>query len=175
MATTTPADPYNTFRFRVFFSGSLQPILGVSKVTGFSRKTAVINHHHGGLPVRSIKMPGHTEYDPITLERGVTANATEFEAWANKVWDYRNAQGGTEMSLADFRRDLVINVYDATGQPVLSYQVFNCWVSEYQPVSDLDASANAVAIEHIKIENEGWQRDTSLPAPQPVTFNDPAT
>jgi phage tail-like protein len=175
MATTRPADPCKTFRFRVFFSGSTQPVIGVSKVTGFTRTTEVIKHRDGGDPATSAKLPGRTEYAPITLERGVTVNVTEFVAWANKVWDYQNAQGGTETSLADFRRDLVINVYDETGQPVLSYQVFNCWVSEYQPISDLDANANAVAIEHIKIENEGWVQDNGLPAPKPVTFNDPAT
>lgn len=175
MATTARVDPYKNFRFRVSFSGSLQPIVGVSKVTGLKRTTEVIRHRDGGDPATSFKLPGRTEYDPIMLERGVTANATEFEAWANKVWSYRNAQGGRETSLADFRRDLVINVYDETGQKVLSYQVFNCWVSEYQPASDFDANANAVSIEHIRVENEGWVRDTSLPAPQAVTFNDPVS
>jgi phage tail-like protein len=160
MATTTRVDPYKNFRFRVCFSGSTTPIVGVSKITGLKRTTEVIKHRDGGDPGTSFKLPGRTEYDPIILERGVTANAKEFEDWANKVWNYHDAQGGRETSLADFRLDLVINVYDESGQIVLSYQVFNCWVSEYQPASDFDANANAVSIEHIRIENEGWVRGT---------------
>lgn len=107
------------------------------------------------------------------LERGVTTDALEFEKWTNKVWSFRNAAGGRETSLKDFRRDIVIDVYDEAGQKVMSYQVFNCWVSEYQPVSDFDANANAVSIQHIRLENEGWVRDIDLPAAGEVSFDDP--
>lgn len=173
MATTTRQDPLKGFRFRARYSDSTEPFVGVSKITGFMRKTNVITHHEGGNPFGQ-KLPGHTEYDPIVLERGVAVNALEFEQWANKTWSFRNASGGRETSLADFRRDLVIDVYDETGQKAVSYQVFNCWVSEYQPISDLDASANAVVIQHIRVENEGWVRDIDMPPPAPVSFNDPA-
>lgn len=174
MATTDRVDPVKNFRFRVRFSDSVKPIVGVSKVTGLKRTTEVIKHRDGGDPATSFKLPGRTEYDPIMLERGLTPNAKEFEQWVNKTWSFRNASGGRETSLADFRRDLVIDVYDETGQKVVSYQVFNCWVSEYQPASDFDANANAVSIEHIRVENEGWVRDTALPPPSPVSFSDPA-
>lgn len=173
MAITARVDPYKNFFFRVRYSDSTQPIVGVCKITGMKRTTEVIKHRDGGDPATSFKLPGRTEYDPIILERGVTANALEFEKWANKTWSFRNASGGRETSLADFRRDLVIDVYDETGQKVLSYQVFNCWVSEYQPVSDFDANANAVSIQHIRLENEGWVRDTDLVPPSPVSFDDP--
>jgi phage tail-like protein len=94
------------------------------------------------------------------------------------VWDYSNAQAGPdqrvqEVSLADFRKDIVIDIYNEAGQKVLSYQVFRCWVSEYQSLSDLDANANAVAIQHIKLENEGWIRDQSIVEPKEPTFTDP--
>jgi phage tail-like protein len=174
MPRTKPVDPYKSYMFHARFAGSTTPILGVSKITGFKRTTEVIKHRSGGDPTTSFKLPGRTEYDPIVLERGVTMNAHELEAWVNKVFSYRNAPGGVQTSLADFRRDLVIDMFDESGQKVLSYQVFNCWVSEYQPVSDFDANANAVSIEHIRIENEGWVRDTGLPAPTMVSFNDPA-
>jgi phage tail-like protein len=174
MATTARVDPYKNFRFRVRYSDSVEPFIGVSKITGMKRTTEVIKHRSGGDPATSFKLPGRTEYDPIVLERGVTANALEFEEWANKTWSFRNASGGRETSLADFRRDLVIDMYDETGQKVLSYQVFNCWVSEYQPVSDFDANANAVSIQHIRLENEGWVRDLDTPPPSPVSFDDPA-
>jgi phage tail-like protein len=172
MATTGRVDPYKNFRFKVFFAGSVQPIVGISKVTGLKRTTEVVKHRSGGDPATSYKLPGRTEYDPIMLERGVTA-ALEFQQWANKTWSFRNAAGGLETSLADFRRDLMINSYDETGQKVMSYQVFNCWVSEYQPASDFDANANAVSIEHIRLENEGWVAETQ-PTASPASFNDPA-
>ena len=124
----------------------------------------------------SRKSPGRTEYDPITLERGVTHDVA-FEQWANKVWDYTNAQAQSadkEVSLADFRKEIIIDVFNEAGQKVLSYQVFRCWVSEYQAVPDLDANANAVAIQHIKLENEGWIRDTAVTEPTEPTFTDPA-
>jgi len=174
MATTTPVELVKNFRFRATYSGSTQPFVGVSKITGMKRTTEVIKHRDGGDPASSHKLPGRTEYDPIMLERGVIVNALEFEQWANKTWSFRNASGGRETSLSDFRRDLVIDVYDETGQKVVSYQVFNCWVSEYQPISDLDANANAIAIQHIRLENEGWVRDTDVPPPAPVSFDDPA-
>lgn len=173
MATTKRVDPLKNFRFRVRYSDSIAPIVGVSKVTGLKRTTEVIKHRSGGDPGTSFKLPGRTDYDPIVLERGVTTDALEFEKWANKVWSFRNAAGGRETSLKDFRRDLVIDVYDEAGQKVLSYQVFNCWVSEYQPVSDFDANANAVSIQHVRLENEGWVRDIDLPAAAEVSFNDP--
>jgi phage tail-like protein len=169
-------DPYKNFKFRVKWDGRY--VAGVSKVSAFKRTTEVVKHRDGGDESSSRKSPGRTEYDPITLERGVTHDV-EFERWANKVWDYSNAQAGPEqrvqeVSLADFRKDIVIDVYNEAGQKVLSYQVFRCWPSEYQSISDLDANANAVAIQHIKLENEGWIRDQNVVEPKEPTFSDPA-
>jgi phage tail-like protein len=166
-------DPFKNFRFKVKFSDSTDYIAHVSKVSGFKRTTEVIKHRSGGDPATSYKLPGRTEYDPVTLEGGVTAS-TVLEKWANKTWSFRNAAGGLEQSLQDFRRDITIDVFDEAGQKVLSYQVFNCWVSEYQPVSDFDANANAVSIQHVKLENEGWVRDSDVVQPPEVSFDDPA-
>ncbi|MGW2250056.1 phage tail protein [Kitasatospora sp. NPDC001660] len=169
---TKRRDPYKNFRFRVKFGGGTDYIAGVTKVTGFKRSTEVIKHRSGGDPATSSKLPGRTEYDAITLERGVTGDKV-FEQWANRVWSLTNSGGGLESSLKDFRRDIIVDVFNEAGQKVLSYQVFNCWVSEYQPVSDLDANANAVAIQHIRLENEGWVRE-DLPEPVEPSFEDPA-
>jgi phage tail-like protein len=169
---TKRRDPYKNFRFRVKFGGGTEYIAGVTKVTGFKRTTEVIKHRSGGDPATSYKLPGRTEYDAITLERGVT-NDKVFEQWANRVWSFTNAGGGLETSLKDYRRDLIVDVFNEGGQKVLSYQVFNCWVSEWQIVSDLDSHANAVAIQHVKLENEGWVRE-DVPEPPDVSFEDPA-
>ena len=158
-------DPYKNFKFRVKWDGRY--VAGVSKVSALKRTTEVVKYREGGDPSSSRKSPGRTEYDPITLERGVTHDP-EFEAWANKVWNFGGGLG-SEVSLKDFRKDVIIEIYNEAGQLVLAYRVFRCWVSEFQAVPDLDANANAVAIQHLKLENEGWERDTSVVEPaEPV-------
>lgn len=173
MPDITRRDPFKNFRFRVKFSGSTEYIAGVSKVSGLKRTTEVIKHRDGGSPGTSHKLPGRTEYEAVTLERGCTTD-TVFEEWANRVWSFRNASGTLETSLKDFRRDLIVDVFDEGGQKVLSYSVHDCWVSEYQALPDLDANANAVAFEHIKLEHHGWVRERTEP-PQLPQFSDTAS
>ena len=149
-------DPYKNFKFRVKWDGRY--VAGVSKVRRAEAHDRSREAPRGRRPVEpSRKSPGRTEYEAITLERGVTHDI-EFEKWANKVWNF-GAGLGAEVSLKDFRKDLIIEVYNEAGQLVIAYKVYRCWVSEYQALPDLDANANAVAIQHIKLENEGWERD----------------
>ena len=162
-------DPYKNFKFRVKWDGRY--VAGISKVTGFKRTTEVVKFRVGGDPNGSRKSPGRTEYDAITLERGVTHD-TEFEKWANKVWNFGSGLGA-EVSLKDFRKDLIIELYNEAGQLVIAYKVFRCWVSEYAPLPDLDANANAVAIQRLKLENEGWERDYEVPEPAEPQFTEP--
>jgi phage tail-like protein len=163
-------DPYKNFAFRVKWDGRY--VAGISKVGMLKRTTEVVKHREGGDPTSSRKSPGRTEYDAITLERGVTHDH-EFELWAGKVWQLGNTPG-SEVSLADFRKDVILELLNESGQIVMSYKVYRCWVSEYQAWPDLDANANAVAIQHIKLENEGWERDLSVTEPAEPTFT-PAT
>ena len=69
------------------------------------------------------------------------------------------------MSLKNFRKNITVDVFNLQGAKVLSYNVFRCWVSEYQALPQLDAGGNAVMIQTIKLENEGWERDTSVQEP----------
>jgi phage tail-like protein len=147
-------------------------VAGISKVSGLKRSTEVIEHREGGDPSTSRKSPGRTKFEAITLERGVTHD-TEFEKWANKVWNFGSGLGA-EVSLKDFRKDLIIDVYNEAGQLVLSYKVFRAWVSEFQAIPDLDANANAVAIQTLKLENEGWERDYDIAEPSEPSFSEPA-
>src|SRR5215470_7484020 len=155
-------DPYKNFKFRVKWDGRY--VAGVSKAGALKRTTEVVKHREGGDPSSSRKSPGRTEYEAITLERGVTHDK-EFEQWANKVWNY-GAGRGHEVSLKDFRKNLLIEVYNEAGQLVLAYKVHRAWVSEFQALPDLDANANAIAIQHIKLENEGWERDYEVREPR---------
>ncbi len=162
-------DPYKNFKFRVKWDGRY--VAGVSKVGTLKRTTEVVKHREGGDPSSSRKSPGRSEYEPVTLERGVTHDP-EFERWANKVWNFGSGLGA-EVSLADFRKDIIIEVYNEAGQLALAYKVFRCWVSEFQASADLDANANAVLIQTIKLENEGWERDYDVTEPQEPSFTEP--
>ncbi|MCM3905476.1 MAG: phage tail protein [Pyrinomonadaceae bacterium] len=166
----TRFDPYKNFKFRVKWDGRY--VAGISKVSALKRSTEMVEHREGGDPSTTRKSPGKTKYEAVTLERGVTHDL-EFERWANKVWNF-GAGLGQEVSLKDFRKDISIEVYNEAGQKVLAYNLFRCWVSEYQSLPDLDASANAIAIQTIKLENEGWERDLSVPEPSEPTFTEPA-
>jgi phage tail-like protein len=162
-------DPYKNFKFRVKWDGRY--VAGVSKVGSLKRTTEVVEHREGGDPSTGRKSPGRNKYEAITLERGVTHDP-EFEKWANKVWQV-GAGLGAEVSLKDFRKDINLEVYNEAGQLALAYKIYRCWVSEYQALPDLDANANAVAIQHIKLENEGWERDIAVPEPSEPTLTGP--
>lgn len=164
-------DPYKNFKFRVKFDTSPEYVAGICKVSALKRTTELVEHREGGDPSTSRKSPGRSKYEAITLERGVTHD-TEFEKWANKVWNFSSSLG-SEVSLKDFRKDLIIDVYNEAGQLVIAYKVFRCWVSEYQALPDLDANANAVAIQTIKLENEGWERDYETTEPTEPDFTEP--
>ena len=151
-------DPYKNFKFRVRWDGRY--VAGVSKVGALKRSIEVVEHRQGGDPSTSRKSPGRTKYEAITLERGVTH-------------DNFGSGLGAEVSLKDFRKDVLIDVYNEAGQLVLSYKVYRAWVSEYQALPDLDANANAVAIQTLKLENEGWERDYDVPEPGEPQFSEP--
>jgi len=163
-------DPYKNFNFRIKWDNKY--VAGISKVSALKRTTEVVKHREGGDPSSSRKSPGRSEFEAITLERGVTHDK-EFEQWANKVWNY-GAGLGSESSLKDFRKDLIIEVYNEAGQLAIAYRVYRCWVSEFQALPDLDANANAVAIQHLKLENEGWERDPDVVEPAESSFTEPA-
>ena len=162
-------DPYKNFKFRVKCDGRY--VAGVSKVSALKRSTEVVEHRDGGDPSLSRKSPGRSKYEPITLERGVTHD-TEFESWANKVWNFGSGLGA-EVSLKDFRKDLIIELYNEAGQLAVAYKVFRAWVSEYQSLPELDANANAVAIQTLKLEHEGWEIDSDVPEPAEPAFVEP--
>ena len=162
-------DPYKNFKFRVRWDGRY--VAGVSKVSALKRSTELVEHRDGGNPSTAHKSPGRTKYEAVTLERGVTHD-TEFEKWANKVWNFGSGLGA-ETSLQDFRKDITIDVYNEAGQLVLAYNLYRCWVSEYQALPDLDANANAVAIQTLKLENEGWERDYDVTEPAEPQFTEP--
>lgn len=168
--------PYKNFKFQVIFEGDTNPVAGVNKIGALTRTSEVVSWRAGGDPSTPHKSPGQVEYGPITLEQGLTSSL-EFEKWANKVWDLPNSaskEGGKEVSLKDFRKNLTVKLLNEAGQVVMAWNVFQCWVSEYTAVPELDASANTVAIRSMTIQNEGWSRDASVTEPEEPSYDDPS-
>jgi phage tail-like protein len=166
---TSRFDPYKNFKFRIKWDGRY--VAGISKVSALKRTTEVIKHRHGGENSLQLVSPGRSQHDPITLERGLTHDP-EFENWAFKIWNYGSGPGA-QQSLKDFRKDIILEVLNEAGQVALAFRIYRCWVSEYA-LPELDANANAIAIEHIKLENEGWERDTSVVEPTEPTLRPPS-
>lgn len=152
-------DPYRNFKFKIKWDN--QYVAGLNKSSALRKTTEMTEWREGGDPSTSRKLPGKTSYEAITLEAGITHD-TAFEEWANLV---NNFQSDAAMSLRNFRKDITIDVFNLAGQKVLSYNVYRCWVSEYQALPELDAAGNAVMIQTIKLENEGWERDTAVVEP----------
>jgi len=153
-------DPYRNFKFKIKWDG--QYVAGLSKCSALKKTTETVDWREGGDPSTGSKLPGKTSYEAITLEAGVTHDTT-FEKWANAV---NNFQGDADMSLKNFRKDITIDVFNLQGVKVLAYNVYGCWVSEYQALPELDAGGNAVMIQTVKLENGGWERDTSVKEPK---------
>jgi phage tail-like protein len=164
-------DPYKNFNFLIEWdmNGTMKTVAGMSKMSVLKRTTQVVEHRSGGDVSTTHKSPGQIKFDPITFERGLTHDP-EFEKWANKVWNYGSGLGA-EVSLLDFRKDILVKVLNEAGQVVLVYKVYRCWISTYTAFSDLDASANAVLIESIVVENEGFERDDQFPVPKEPKFD----
>jgi phage tail-like protein len=159
---TTRFDPYKNFKFRVKWDGKY--VAGLSKMSALKMTVPVINHRIGAKPSTTRLSPGNPiEFSPITLERGVTYDL-EFENWANKIWKL-NSNPGSDDSLKDFRKDLIIEILNESGQVAIAYKVYRCWISEYQAIPDFDANGSAVAIQSITIQNEGWERDEAVTEP----------
>jgi phage tail-like protein len=172
-ANTARFDPYKNYRFKVKWDGNY--VAGVSKVTMLKRSAEAVQHRMGGDPSVVRVTPGQSTYDPITLEQGVTHDVA-FEQWANKIWNYHNSAGtDPDVSLKDFRKDITIELFNESGQKVLGYNVYRCWVSEFQALPELDGAGNAIAIQMLKLENEGWERDTSVTEPVETSVTLPSS
>lgn len=150
------SDPgaYAQFRFRVKWDGRY--VAGIHRVTPLERHTDVVVHRSGGDPLVAHRSPGQTRFEPVVLMRGLTRDL-EFERWAGKVWTF-GASAGQEVSLRDFRKDVDLECFDEADRPLLAYRLYRCWVSDYQALPDLDAGANAVRIESLTLQHEGWER-----------------
>lgn len=157
-------DPYKSYAFLIYFGNSATPVAGVSKVSELKRSSEPVDYKQGGDAIIR-KGLGRTTYEKITLERGVTHDL-EFETWANyaQVLDH----GVPSQSVLNLRKDIRIVLLNEARQPVIQYFVYRCWASSFTALPSLDAGSNAIAIETLVLENEGWERDLALSMPAEV-------
>jgi phage tail-like protein len=153
-------DPYKNMKFRVKWDGKY--VAGISKVSALKRSTEPVTHREGGDPSTSRVSPSVWKFEPITFERGLTHDP-EFEKWANLIY---NSGGDMAISLENFRKDFIIELLNEEGVVAKAYKVYRAWVSEYQALPELDGNAHAIAIEHMVVQNEGWERDLDVPEPK---------
>jgi phage tail-like protein len=149
-------DPYRSFLFQVVVDGLV--VAGVSKVGALKRTTEVVSHRPGNVISHQFHSPGLSKHEPIMLERGVTYDPV-FNDWANEVYSPEGLGG---VSLANFRKDIIINLMNLQGIVVRAYKVWRCWPSEYVALPELDANGNAVAIQSLTLQNEGWELDPDV-------------
>ena len=149
-------DPYRSFLFQVVMDG--KTVAGVSKVGALSRTTEVVSHRPGNAISHQYHSPGLTTHEPIVLERGVTFDAT-FQDWANEVYSPEGLGG---VSLKNFRKDILVTLMNLQGVPVRSYKVYRCWPSAYVALPELSSNDNAVAIQSLTLQNEGWELDEAV-------------
>jgi phage tail-like protein len=157
-ANPARADPYKDFKFRVRW-GANEYVAGVSKVSALTRTAERVEPRERRDPRPGHELPSRTEYEPITLERGVTYDL-EFEQWATRASAFVDSpapEGRPERDASqnEFRRNLTIDVFDEVGQKVMSYEVHRAWVSEFTAQADLATGAKAILIQSIRIEHEG--------------------
>jgi phage tail-like protein len=152
-------DPYKNFKFRVNWDNA--PVAALSKMSAVKRTTEVVEWRAAGDSSIVRKMPGRSKFEPITLEQGLTHDR-KFMEWANLV---NNPQGDAAASLLNYRKEVRIEVLNLQGTPALAFTLSRAWVSEFQAMPEMDANANAVAIQTIKFEYELFALDEATTEP----------
>jgi phage tail-like protein len=154
-------DPYRTFKFQVLLGGVT--VAGLSKMGAIKRTTEAVKWRSAGDVSSQRVMPGGSTWEPVSLEQGLSHDPV-FEEWANQVNNVVDGDAG--MSLLNYRRDVVINVMNLQGVPVISYVLRRAWVSEFQALPEFDANnMNTVGIQSIIMQHEGAFRDTAVVEP----------
>lgn len=148
-------DPYRKFKFRIKIDGSV--VAGLTKCSALTISVAATDFRAGHHDSFKQKLPGQTSFEHITLEQGVTRDKT-FEGWATAMSNFVGNKGADSQKTPDkFRKDIDIEIYNLNNQRVKAYRIYNCWVSKYTAVPDLDANSSDVMIQSLELQNEGIQ------------------
>ena len=112
---------------------------------------------------RFSKIPGLVKYDPISLRRGVT-RSRDFYDWyrlvneelalTNVAQELSKDAKFSPVQSENFRKDMIVEVMDRSGQTVKAWYMFNCWPIAYKPGNDLTANSEEKLIEEITLTYE---------------------
>lgn len=155
-------DPLRNFKFNV---NIMHPklsgfaTLGFMTVSGLNITTEVIPYREGGMNTTTQKMPGQSDFAPITLSQGVAVGEGPLWNWTKELFTVMQGTG-TANPGDDFRATVDIMVLD---HPVVSaqvpvkaiFRVYNAWPTSIA-FSDLDAGANAVFMQQMSLAHEGF-------------------
>lgn len=163
-------DPYRAFRFEVVVAG-INAQVGFQKISGLKEASDVVEYREGNMYVHKRKLPGLTNYDPVTFTRGATNSQlvigwrADVAAWGGSdKYDGvppANSANGQSSAGSGFRREVTIALYDkgesggGTGG-VKKWKIHQAWPSELS-TSDLNAEASEVLIETMVLQHEGIQ------------------
>jgi phage tail-like protein len=154
-ARASQFDPYRKFKFKIKIGG--QVVAGLTKCSALTVSVESKEFRAGDMDSFKQKMPGMVSFEPITLEQGVTNDKT-FEAWATAMSNYLGNKGSdSQKTPNDFRKEIDIEIFNLNNERVKAYRVYQCWVSKYVAVPDLDANSADVMIQTVTLENEGIQ------------------
>ena len=154
-ARASQFDPYRKFKFKIKIGG--QVVAGLTKCSALTVSVESKEFRAGDMDSFKQKMPGMVSFEPITLEQGVTKDKT-FEAWATAMSNYLGNKGSdSQKTPNDFRKEIDIEIFNLNNERVKAYRVYQCWVSKYVAIPDLDANSADVMIQTVTLENEGIQ------------------
>lgn len=168
-------DPLRNFKFQVQI---IHPLvgnvanMGFTNVAGLNMTTEAIPYREGGWNTNAHKLPGQTDFGPLTLIQGVMY--TQHGMWDLAKNMFSVQWGAGELARdTQFRFTTLIRVLDhpitkssnsgsgtdIVGWPAdqarLAFNVRDCWVGSVA-FNDLDAGGNAVLISQMTMHHEGF-------------------
>lgn len=187
MARPLDTDPLRNFKFRVEIQ-HVQPgygmmaHLGFMAASGLAATTEPISYREGGDNTTPRKMPGQTDFPPVSLTRGIVGNAKDQSLlwqWYREIFFVTQGAQGWASEGNDFRTTVYIRVFDHPvnrgpargdavgmgpifGQVKASWKLFNAWPAALA-FSDLDAGGNGVLVNNLSLMYEGFDFATADP------------
>lgn len=170
MATSKPSighlatDPLRNFKFQVSIAHPTLKTsflkMGFMSVSGLNITTEVIPYREGGMNTTTQKMPGQSDFAPLTLSKGMAIGDAAMMDWMRQLFTVQQGTG-TGRSGQDFRATVTINVLDhpvtvGVAPVKAQFKVYNAWPTAVA-FSDLDAGANAIVVQQMTLAHEGFE------------------
>ena len=171
--TRLASDPVRNFKFQCDIIHSDPAVtaaiakMGFTSVGGLSMSTEMVPYREGGWNTNPHKLPGMTDFSPLSMQAGVFFTKPGMWNLAKQMFAVQWGNGSIGMG-EEFRFDMIIRIMDhpvtrgaasgVQGKPdgtVLCYQVWNAWVGSVA-FGDLNAMDNQVLIHNMTVHHEGF-------------------